>query len=112
MKQAIVEKRLKLQKIMVRYAGLKRNGKGLQKGYEELKRQIHIFDSVLTKREELEFANMLTCALLITKAAETREESRGGHYRDDFSERDDLMWRKHIVFNREKGVMEERISDV
>jgi L-aspartate oxidase len=110
--QAIVEKRLKLQKILVRYAGLKRNGKGLQKGYEELKRQMPIFDSALTKREELEFANMLTCALLITRAAEIREESRGGHYRDDFPERDDLVWRKHVVFNREKGVIEERISDV
>lgn len=111
-KQAIVEKRLKLQKIMLRYAGLKRSGKGLQKGYEELKRQIHIFDALLSKREELEFANMLTCALLITRAAEIREESRGGHYRDDFPERDDLVWRKHVVLNREKGVMEERISDV
>ena len=110
--QAIVEKRLKLQKILVRYAGLKRNAKGLQKGYEELKRQMPIFDSALTKREELEFANMLTCALLITRAAEIREESRGGHYRDDFPERDDLVWRKHVVFNREKGVIEERISDV
>lgn len=110
--QAIVEKKLKLQKIMVRYAGLKRNAKGLQKGYEELKRQIHIFDSMLTKREEFEFANMLNLALLVSRAAEMREESRGGHYRDDFPERDDLVWRKHVVFNREKGVMEERISDV
>lgn len=111
-KQAIVEKRLKLQKIMLRYAGLKRNGKGLEKGYEELRRQNHIFDANLTKREEMEFANMLNCCLLIMRAAGIREESRGGHYRDDFPERDDLLWRKHIAFNREKGVMEERISDV
>lgn len=110
--QPIVEKKLKLQKIMLRYAGLKRNGKALQKGYEELKRQVHIFDAMLTKREEMEFANMLTCAMLITRAAGIREESRGGHYRDDFPERDDLLWRKHIAFNREKGVMEERITDV
>jgi L-aspartate oxidase len=110
--QAIVEKKLKLQKIMLRYAGLKRSAKGLDKGYEELKRQIHIFESMLNKREEIEFANMLTCCMLITRAAAIREESRGGHYRDDFPERDDLLWRKHIAFNREKGVMEERISNV
>ncbi|MDF2670136.1 MAG: L-aspartate oxidase [Paenibacillus sp.] len=38
--QAIVEKRLKLQKIMLRYVGLVRNAKGLEKGLEELKRQL------------------------------------------------------------------------
>ena len=36
--QAVVEKRLKLQKIMVRYAGLRRDGQGLSKGLEELNR--------------------------------------------------------------------------
>lgn len=110
--QPIVERKLKLQKIMVRYAGLKRSANGLEKGYEELQRQIHIFDSMLTKREEYEFANLLTCAMLTTKAAAVREESRGGHYREDFPERDDLLWRKHIVFSRENGMIEERISDV
>ena len=40
--------------------------KGLNKGLEELKRQLPIFHSVLTKREEFEFANLLTCALLTT----------------------------------------------
>ena len=38
--QAVVEKKLKLQKIMLRYAGLKRSAKGLKKGYEELARQL------------------------------------------------------------------------
>ena len=66
----------------------------------------------LTKREEYEFANLLTCAMLTMQAALTREESRGGHFRIDFPERDDLVWRKHIVFNREDGVIEEWIDDV
>ncbi|GGG24844.1 L-aspartate oxidase [Paenibacillus abyssi] len=110
--QAVVEKRLKLQKIMVRYAGLRRDAKSLVKGLEELKRQLPIFQTVLTKREEYEFANMLTCALLTTQAALKREESRGAHYRDDFPERDDLLWRKHTVLHREFGATEERIVDV
>ncbi|WP_025700112.1 L-aspartate oxidase, partial [Paenibacillus durus] len=38
--QAIVERRLKLQKIMVRYVGLRRNEEMLSKGLEELKRQV------------------------------------------------------------------------
>ncbi|CAH1224207.1 L-aspartate oxidase [Paenibacillus plantiphilus] len=110
--QAVVEKRLKLQKIMVRYAGLRRDAKGLGKGLEELKRQLPIFHSELTKREEFEFANLLTCAMLTTEAALTREESRGAHYREDFPERDDLVWRKHTVLHRDYGVIEERINDV
>lgn len=110
--QAVVEKRLKLQKIMVRYAGLKRDAQGLAKGLEELKRQLSIFQTVLTKREEFEFANLLTCAMLTTQAALAREESRGAHYRDDFPERDDLLWRKHTVLHREYGITEERIADV
>jgi L-aspartate oxidase len=110
--QAVVERRLKLQKIMVRYAGLRRNENGLKKGYEELKRQLPIFQSILTQREEFEFANLLTCALMTTEAALQREESRGAHYREDFPTRDDLVWRKHTVLHRTQGITEERIEDV
>lgn len=108
----VVEKKLKLQKVMLRYVGLKRTASGLVKGYDELKRHVPIFDAHLSKREEYEFANMLTCALLTSQAALIREESRGGHYREDFPERDDLVWRKHTVFNRTKGITEGRIDDV
>jgi L-aspartate oxidase len=73
---------------------------------------VQIFDSMLSKREEFEFANLLTCAMLTMQAALIREESRGGHYRVDFTERDDLVWKKHIIFDRELGVIEERINDV
>ncbi|MDF2963903.1 MAG: L-aspartate oxidase [Paenibacillus sp.] len=109
--QAIVEKKLKLQKIMLRYAGLKRTATGLQKGYDELRRQLSIFDTCLSKREDYEFANLLTCALLTTQAALIREESRGGHYREDFPEKDDLLWRKHTVFSRERGITEGHIDE-
>src|SRR5262249_48824286 len=73
----LVERRLKLQKAMVRYVGLHRDRDGLLKGLEELKRLLPIFETRLEKREELEFANLLTCAILVTEAALSREESRG-----------------------------------
>lgn len=110
--QAIVEKRLKLQKVMLRYVGLKRDANGLGKGLDELKRQLKIYETCLTKREEYEFANLLTLAMLTTESALNREESRGGHFREDFPEKNDTVWRKHIHLQREKGITEERIHDV
>lgn len=110
--QPIVERRLKLQKVMVRQVGLRRTGEGLLKGIEELKRQLLLFESTLTSREQLEFANMLTSALLLAESALTREESRGGHYREDFPDRDDARWRKHMIRHREKGILEETSDDV
>jgi L-aspartate oxidase len=110
-KQAIVEKRLKLQKIMLRYVGLVRSGAGLQKGYDELARQLPLYNTHLTKLEEYEFANLLNCAILTTQAALQREESRGGHFREDFPQRDDLYWKKHIVFRRGEDRAEEWIDN-
>lgn len=111
-RQPLIEKRLKLQKIMLRQAGVNRTAEGLAKGLEELTRQLPIFDNCLTKREEFEFANLLTCALLTTDSAMKREESRGGHFREDFPARDDANWYKHLTYTRENGVREEAILDV
>jgi L-aspartate oxidase len=40
-------------------------------------------------------ASLLTVASLIVRAALAREESRGGHSRTDFPDRDDLHWKRH-----------------
>ena len=44
--------------------------------------------------------NLLTVALLVARAALRREESRGGHFREDFPVRDDLHWKVHLVDSR------------
>ncbi len=48
----------------------------------------------------LEIANLLDVAQIVIYAANERKESRGGHYRDDYPERDDRNWLKTITVNQ------------
>ena len=57
----------------------------------------------LSKHEEYEVVNMYQVAYLIAKASFMREESRGGHYRKDFSYADDENWMSNIIHFQEKG---------
>lgn len=41
--------------------------------------------------------NLATVALLVARAALRREESRGGHFRADFPDRDDVHFKVHLV---------------
>ncbi|MBR2563182.1 MAG: L-aspartate oxidase [Paenibacillus sp.] len=106
----VSERRLSLQKMMVRQVGLRRNRIHLQQAMDQLQHELSFFDQKPTQREELEYANLLTCAWLVTSGALHREESRGAHYRDDFPARDDIAWRKHSLQQREQAIVEEWMS--
>ncbi|MDN4605463.1 L-aspartate oxidase [Paenibacillus sp. F6_3S_P_1C] len=106
----VSERRLRLQKMMVRQVGLRRNGANLQGAMEKLQQELQFFDQIFTHKEEMEYANLLTCAWLVTTGALHREESRGAHYREDFPQRDDAVWQKHSLQQREQAIVEELMS--
>ena len=51
----------------------------------------------------IELAFMLDCAEMICAAAIERKESRGAHYRTDFTQRDDANWMHHITCTYSPG---------
>lgn len=104
--------RLELQQIMGEHAGLRRTASSLQEGIEKLEALTVIFRHPLDMREAIELSNMLTCALLVMRSALYREESRGGHYREDFPERNDTDWQQHIVQQIHQGLTKESSDDV
>jgi L-aspartate oxidase len=54
-------------------------------------------------RRHCEAANIHTAALLITRSALARLESRGAHYRTDYPAHEDTKFKKHSIIT-EKGV--------
>ena len=84
-----------------------RNGAGLRtcaetiRGLKERYARVGIQDHSRTFNtdlmEAIELGFMLDCAELVAAGALAREESRGGHYREDFPTRDDVNWLKHTL---------------
>ncbi|MBL0385383.1 L-aspartate oxidase [Tumebacillus sp. ITR2] len=104
--EMIEDRKLHLQKVMVRYVGVKRTKESLERALAEMGRLAPMLSHAYSKPSEWEFINLLTAAMLTAQAALLREESRGGHYRNDFPKQDE-QWLKHIVFQHGIGVIEE-----
>jgi succinate dehydrogenase / fumarate reductase flavoprotein subunit len=51
----------------------------------------------------LELGHLLDLALITVCSAQARTESRGGHAREDFPQRDDQRWLKHTLAWLEPG---------
>ncbi len=103
----VPEIRVKMQKIMQKYCGVFREKKLLQAGIKQLKEvgqlmnNIKIEDKSLIWNtdlvEAIELKNLYAQALVTIESALAREESRGGHAREDFPERDDKTWLVHTL---------------
>lgn len=78
----------RVQELMWRKVGLLRRGTEMQAAIAELA-------TLVTTNINQRTRNFATLAKLMAEAALWREESRGGHYREDFPSRDDAKWDVH-----------------
>lgn len=101
--------RSEVRQLMWQYVSLRRDEQGLleaQQRIEELRQEVPAFE-VVTKQPHLlqarliEIINMLQAAQLVIVAALQRHESRGSHWRSDYTRLDERLNATHYVFKQE-----------
>ncbi|MBK8418206.1 FAD-dependent oxidoreductase [Candidatus Villigracilis saccharophilus] len=105
-----------MKKVMFAEVGIYRNEKDMQSALEkvrELKKRfkdVTVSDTGKIFNTELlnawEFGNLLDIAEVVALSALNRKESRGGHSREDFPDRDDKNWLKHTLVWNKNGKLE------
>jgi succinate dehydrogenase / fumarate reductase flavoprotein subunit len=107
-----------------RYLTMVRDGEGLTKALQELKRIEHNLLPRLSAwqadqggmwarlRDAIEADGQLELAQIMVTAALCRQESRGGHYRQDYPLQDDENWLKNIALKKDKDAISYRTVPV
>jgi succinate dehydrogenase / fumarate reductase flavoprotein subunit len=108
-----------MQTTMMEKVGIYRNEKEMRAAVDEIQDLRRRYLSVRVQDtgrrfntdllELIELGNLLDLSLITAASALNRQESRGGHSREDFPERDDDNWLKHTLARLEEN--EVKIDD-
>src|SRR4051812_40504514 len=96
---------VELSRTMWQDVGLFRDRNGVSRALALFEPAWKEMDAILSEGRVLDpddwrTASIITVGRLIARAALRREESRGGHYRADFPDRDDVHWKKRVPDKR------------
>ncbi len=104
---------IEMKKVMFDLVGIYRNEAGMKEAVAkvaELKeryKNVRVMDTGRIFNTDLlnmwELGNMLDIAEVVATSALNRQESRGGHSREDFPKRDDQNWLKHTLVWKQGG---------
>jgi L-aspartate oxidase len=99
-----------IRTLMWRDAGVVRMGSHLRHAVQELEAMKERLPRPWCRRS-CEVINIHQTALLITRSALAREESRGAHYREDFPIHDDAKFKKHsvVIIDKDRVRFEEDV---
>jgi len=90
-----------LQEMMTLKVGIVRDGQGLQEAKQMVEQMEQSLDSIKCESmNEIELSNMVLLSKLVIESALERKESRGAHFRADYSSADDINWNRHIIKKR------------
>jgi L-aspartate oxidase len=77
---------------------------GILRSRESIKRALLEFEQIARAPLARASRNFLNVATLIARSALWREESRGAHFRTDYTSRDDEHWRKHSLVRKDADI--------
>ena len=107
-------------RLMNKYVTIERVNKDLDYCYEEVKKilarwnNIGVTDHGHWANQEAMFVrqlrNMIHYALVVTKAARMRDESRGAHFKREFPKRDDEHFLKITIVDFDPATQEPKVS--
>ncbi|MDP1548520.1 MAG: FAD-dependent oxidoreductase [Anaerolineales bacterium] len=105
-----------MKKVMFADVGIYRNEKDMQSALEKVRelkarfKNVGVTDTGKIFNTELlnawELGNLLDIAEVVAMSAVNRKESRGGHSREDYPDRDDANWLKHTLITQKDGKLE------